>query len=295
MNAERADFFRFRPRGSGDLICEAASGRARSRKVTVQIFVLLFILQSAFCNLNSHADEPATQPATRPTEFPRNSPFRRWFTRLADPDPRVREQAQTELMGMTADDLPAFRQLIKTSKPLAPGQIAPLRDIVNQVFLSGEMYRDDSGEYTDSNGTSAPYFLGVYWPMPPEFDANEPRLGVPIIHRICGFPSFRFLRDGDMILGVSPDLATPMSDTHTVEILKMTLKPVPQPQNVILLVLRDGQQIRIPVRLSPHPQECVPLNDAIEAFAAARAHRADDYWNENFRPVVEQELVVDAE
>ena len=44
-----------------------------------------------------------------------------------------------------------------------------------------------------------------------------------------------------MILGVKATAAGPMPETHIIAALTSALSPVPQPQNVVLRVLRDGE------------------------------------------------------
>ncbi len=242
----------------------------------------------------ARADPPSTMPDVR---FADDSRFVQSFKRLTDADPKIRDRAVVELMGMSADDLPAFRRLVEQSRPLLPNQAEPLRDIVEQVFLAGEKYDVATGE-TDTSGTQSPYFLGVVWPK--TFDMANARLGVPITRRLPGFPSFRYLRDGDMILGVCLDPALPLfqppnAETHLSGSLAEKLTLVSQ--TVTLLVLRDGEQVRISIRLAPRPvaANSESAAEAVNAFLAARTRRADDYWNENFEPLLRVEAGINLE
>ncbi len=206
-------------------------------------------------------------------------------------------------MGMTPADLPAFRRLIADSLPLEPAQVQPLHDIVEQVYLAGEKYsvKTDNGDtLTDASGSSPPFFMGIR-----RVDASDldPRLGAPVEARVPGFPAFRFLRDGDMILSIGPNPATslvqrPVIETHSLDNVIHAITPDsgPQLQDVILAVLRDGEEIRIPLRLAPRPYLADALNpDALNAFEAPRINAAEEYWNENFHPLVDREVVVDAD
>ena len=74
--------------------------------------------------------QATTQATTQPTtqaviKVAADAPIRRWFDRLADRDPKVRDQARFDLMGLGPDDLPALRQLVIEHKPLFSTQAAP--------------------------------------------------------------------------------------------------------------------------------------------------------------------------
>jgi hypothetical protein len=310
MNAERRSINAERETGTSNpssATSASASRRPRTNLTRIQLLAFVFILQSAFNILHfpttARADEAASQPTTEPVAaFPPNSPFRDEFKKLADPDPRVREQARQDLMGMTLADLPAFRQLVASSRPLAPVQAQALHDIVIQVFLAGQKYEvlsDGEDVQTDTTGSQAPYFLGIHTIF---FEDLNARLGVPVESRVPGFPAFRFLRDGDMILSVSPTPAgavfqRPTIETHNMESLIRAITPdsgVPS-QDVVLNVLRDGQELRIPIHMAPRPQKLTGANpDALSAFIAVLNQRSEAYWNENFLPLVDHPVIVDA-
>ena len=128
------------------------------------LFAFAFVFHCACSNLISSAQsQPATNPSTQSVEFSASSPYRGWFSKLADSDARIREQAQVELMGMNAGELPAFHRLVETSRPLAPSQAAVLQDIVEHVFLQSAGYDGANGS-TNALGSDGPYFMGVNWP-----------------------------------------------------------------------------------------------------------------------------------
>jgi hypothetical protein len=243
--------------------------------------------------------QSTTAPSTQPVEsFPPDSPFRKTFTRLADPDPKVRDQARQDLMGLKSEDLPKLRQLVVEHLPLSPDQLAALRDIVMQAYLAEEKYRagdnssNTTGVETDSNGTEAPFFLGLRWD-PEIIVASDARLGVTVDERLPGFPSYRFLRKGDMILGVwihpteplpkQPDWLTP-TDTA----LKDAIRTSPRTQDVIVQLIRNGQQMTVPIKMAPKPSDADASPDSLQTFKALRAQRAETYWQENFAPLFEQ-------
>jgi hypothetical protein len=244
-------------------------------------------------NNNAPADSPAPRPATQPENEPAaDAPMRRWFARLADPDPKVRDQARIDLMGLSADNLPKLRQLIIEHQPILPAQACALHDIVTQCVLAGESYTAKNGEETTIAGNQAPYFLGVEWTnlLP---DPDDSRLGVTIETRLPGFPSYRYLRTGDMILGILFDpnlslLQEPNVPTHAYQELVDAIASHPDTQTITLLILRDGEQMQLAIRMAPRPSRTDRLNpNALNDFKSSRLDRADTYWQENFVPLLE--------
>ena len=80
---------------------------------------------------------PATQPTTAPTS---TAVIQRSFLQLSDPDPKLRDQAKIDLMGLSLQDLPALRQIAADNAPLTPQVISALHEIVVQVFLASDQY-----------------------------------------------------------------------------------------------------------------------------------------------------------
>jgi len=230
------------------------------------------------------ADEPATQavPATEPSTQPTvpRATIRGWFSDLASPDAARREEAQVQLMGLSRDDLPTLKLVVQESRPLAPAQVAALHDIVLQVYLSGEQYETDPLHHG---------FLGLHWSMEEARTADSGTLGVPVEERLLGFPSFRVLRQNDLILAVlihpdEPAQQLPNTTTPTGNILVDVVgKTVPN-QEIWLEVLRQGQVIRIPIRVMPRPRL---LNDEmIDVFINERVKKAEDFWKKQFDPLL---------
>jgi hypothetical protein len=290
----RAGFFGVRSGSSEDL-----RDRRRGRVKSSMRWMLLQI-SLAFCFLASlprlQAQSPATQPTTQPSdELAASSPIRGWFRQLADPDPKIRDRAKTDLMGISADDLPRLRQLVIESQPLSPAQSGALYDIVIQSYLANQPYRVWGNTYANASGTGNPYFLGIVWTA--EIVDNEPpRRGAIIEDRLPGFPSYRFLRTGDMILGVyihpdRPLKELPNMETHTRIALKTALSNQLEGRDFVLEVLRDGETIRVPVTLAPRPIDADTLAPgAVQAFNAIRVDSAEAYFNENFAPLVDQNI-----
>jgi hypothetical protein len=230
---------------------------------------------------------PATAPSTQASaELPADSPIRGWFADLASPDATVRDRAQTQLMGISHDDLGGLRTLIEHARPLAPAQVAALHDIVIQVFLAAETY-DPVGEQS---------FLGVQLD-PDGFGPNVSRMGVPIQQRFPGFPAYQMLRDGDMILAVIKDPNAPVQQlpnlqTFTSQLLHEAVATTPTSRPIELLVLRQGQQVHVTVRLAPLPRELTVARDVggMNTFLSPRLQRAEQYWQEQFVPLVRADV-----
>jgi len=243
---------------------------------------------------SASAQSPTTSPEL---ELPADSPIRKWFAELADSDAQVRDQASQDLMGISADDLPKLRQLMIETHPLAPDQTAALKDIVTQAYLASQKYDIADNQQTDISGNRDPFFLGLLWP--PQ-TGNEIRMGVPVDERIPGFPSYRFLRRGDMIIGIfiNPDaslLQYPNMETHNVPTLTAAINGPPRVQDIALQVLRNGQILKVRVKMAPRPLYADPLNQgSLHQFIADRAADAERYWNENFAPLLGRHVDEDA-
>jgi hypothetical protein len=260
-----------------------------------RILLLLLMCGTVMSPGQVSAETPATQPTTAPVAFTADSPIRKWFIQLSDPDPKVRDQAKFELMGMASADLARLKQLVIDSRPISPTQSAALRDIVVQSFLASDEYKVATAQgvvQTDASGTIGPFFLGILWATGMDVE-SEARLGVSVDERLPGFPSYRFLRTGDMILGVyldptAPLLQLPNVETHNRLALIQAISNAPTVQDIVLEVLRDGQTLKIAVKMAPRPLEVEGNGiDPIRAFNAARLNRAEEYWNRNFAAMVQ--------
>jgi hypothetical protein len=267
------------------------------RPLFISAAVTICLASLALPSLAQQDDTPTTQPAAAPTtepvavELPADSPVRGWFNDLASPDAMVRDKAQTQLMGMTREQLEGLRLLIaKEETPLKPNQVAALHDIVIHVFLANESY-EPAGRQP---------FLGVRWPQEPAFMpyAESPRIGVPLEERIPGFPGFQMLRDGDLILSVTIRSPGPLDQwtphpTPGIQPLVELLRSASLDSPVIMEVLRQGQRMKISVRLAPKPAALVVAQTAdamAESFFAPRLQRAENYWQERFLPLLPQNV-----
>jgi hypothetical protein len=191
-------------------------------------------------------------------------------SQLASDDPLLRENALGDLMDLKCRDLPMLRAAALSQSPLLPSQIAGLRQIVTQVFLAGEKYKVDP---SDSGG-----FMGI------QFSRNEPLVqndGVVVMDRIKGFPAYRHLHSGDMILKLLDRPGVQLNDAN--EFIN-AVKSFHSGDIVRLGVLRYGRAIEVSVPLVDRPIELAgnPSESMVDAWIQAREKRAEAYWNAEF-------------
>src|SRR5258708_2183625 len=110
------------------------------------------------------AEAPSTAPSTQPViSFAADAPARGWVGDLASPEDAKREEARTNLMGLSREDLPRLRALVEENRPVAAAQAAALHEIVVQIYLSEEPYEQDF---------PLTGFLGLSWSI----DDASPRM-----------------------------------------------------------------------------------------------------------------------
>lgn len=226
--------------------------------------------------------DPATAPAmsddAAAAPLPTDSPIRQWFADLASPDAAVREAATTALMGLDRPQLNQLRELVRRSAPLATAQAAALHDIVVHDYLAAEPYPHDTRQG----------FLGLL-AMQSELIDQPLRLGVDVDdHRIPGFPSFRMLRSGDVILAVLVDPQAPPLEqinkpTPSFDALSSAISAAGAGQRVVLEVLRGGQRIHVTLELAARPEIS---QAAFDLFFNERRHRGEAYWEREFLPLL---------
>ncbi len=188
---------------------------------------------------------------------------------LASADPAIRELAEQELMGLKRSDLPALREAALSQRPLGPGQVVALHEVVMQVFLAGEPFAanlDESG------------FLGVSFGSD---DVLRPTEEIRVVARIPGFPGFQYLQTGDVVVKLPdwPNLAVRHPD-DVIEAIKHL-----DPGNVVRLgIVRHGRYATVSIPLDFRPVE-LPRSMTESEFAPwvdARKARADEYWESEF-------------
>jgi hypothetical protein len=220
---------------------------------------------------------PATQPAAAPSD---PASIKQWFAQLADADPAVRDEATSQLMGLSRADLPALRQIVQDEEPLAPAQIEALEQIAEQVFLSGDAYA------TDPNG-----FLGIQTDVvnltsvdgaPDDHWAR----GIMVLKRISGFCGARSLRDGDIIMGIEEAPGVTFTDPSN---FVQTIRGVGPGNTIHLQVLRAGNVRRVAVTLDPRPTE-IDMDPTMSDLVARRRGAFQAFWEKTFAPLLKEQV-----
>jgi hypothetical protein len=218
----------------------------------------------------------------------------------------VRDAAKVSLMGLERDDLPALRKLVAQRRPLLPSQAVVLKDIVAQIYLSGDTFD------TAVNGREG--FLGIHQspvsvgarppgdePAPqivqpgmqvqqfPDFGIDPSQVcGIMVMERMPGFAAARFLQNGDVILGI---VERPKLQFHGANDFSFAIRALGAGQKVHFDVLRQGQVLRLEVILGPRPDDAEgglgPVNP-MQQLLERRAKEANDLWESQFAPLLEE-------
>jgi hypothetical protein len=232
-----------------------------------RVFLCLILVLS----IPALAEPPTTQPATQDDAQTRR--LQSLFNDLAHANSDTRDRARVELMGMGRSDLPVFRAVVERSRPLLPAQALALREIVMHAFLAADIYPGDR----DTG------FLGVQLGnVMLEGEEEGESEGVLITGRIVGFCGYRMLRTGDVILRLMEHPNVPLrSHQHLADMIRT----FPAGETVQVEVLRQGQIVRLPIRLDARPLE---LDEAanLDNFQWRRDDRFEEYWQRTFAPLV---------
>jgi hypothetical protein len=180
-------------------------------------------------------------------------------SQLDSDDPRLREKALDNLMDLKKEDLSTLRAAALSQSPLLPGQIAGLREAVAQVFLAGEQY---------PHGPSA--FLGIRFTLGSQ--------GVIVADRIRGFPAYRILKSGDVIVQL---IDRPNVQFHLVTDFANAIMSFGPGDAVRFAILRNGHPMTVSVPLDFRPAE-ITNTATDDDWIQARDHRAEAYWNKEF-------------
>ena len=224
------------------------------------------------------AEEPTTLPS-EPSKLA--GEMSRRLADLASPEADVRESARERLMQLRREDLPTFAKQVDAARPLAPAQAAALRQIVQEIYLSGEDYDKEPGHAFLGIMGGGPDYRGQADIGQPD-DGSQP-VGVVVFDRIPGFCAARTLLDGDMILGATdPDRAF-----TSFEELKQTIAGLAPGAIVHLRVLRRGKLIDVPLTLDVKPVAAdADAGWAVQELRDRRAAKFSDYWNRTFAPLL---------
>lgn len=223
-------------------------------------------------------------PATRPADLAPDAiaaTIKTWFSDLANPDAAIRSDALTKLMCLESGDLPILKKVVEESRPLVPAQASVLRQIVTQVFLSGENYEAHAevgflGVRMEQTSVSFRDILSG--------TESLPSVGVIIVERMPGFAGARMLRDGDVVLSIVDRPNTPVTDPDSFATL---IRSLGSGTAVQFQILRQGQVIRVAVKLDPRPIEA-DQGFGISELLERRRERVEEYWTAHFAVLVKE-------
>jgi hypothetical protein len=191
------------------------------------------------------------------------------IAQLGSDDPNLRESALQDLMNFKGPDLPAIRQAAIAQSPLSPGQVAALREAVTQIFLAAQPYLVDP----DYQG-----FIGIHWGL--ELKDASP---IVVDERIPGFPAYKCLRRGDVILAFADWPNIPLRNPTDFIVVARRFMPG---DSIRLAVLRHGRPIVVTITFDYFPIEAMAheqdMGAWLDAWIQDRAQKAEDYWNREF-------------
>jgi hypothetical protein len=271
------------------------------------------------------ADEPKRPVSNAPSGVDQSpaAEVSRAFAELAHRDPAVREAAlarllrlphvtlpdeigfapaeavRRELAGLPHSTLPILEAVVRQNLPLAPAQAAVLKEIVTQVFLSGEPYAASGRDgflgvrlgvvtVTSSGGDELPKDPKDINPFDPA-QALPPTTGVVIFERMPGFCGAQAFQEGDVVLGIAERTHRPI---RTPQEMKDSVQNFGAGQTVHFEVLRRGQIILVAVRLDPRPDAADVFNGPVpmQPLLEERARRAAEYWDRTFAPLLKEQV-----
>lgn len=229
------------------------------------------------------AEAPPVAPATQTTRpADRQALITQWLGDLADEDARIREQARRTLMSLKREDLPLLKAAVKDLRPLAPSQLAALRDIVTQAYLSRDTYARDPRVG----------FMGVKLSADRAAEVQIGGDGPAVIEsRLPGFCGYAALQDGDVIVKVvGREHPEPLTRMQFIEAVQTT----PAGLTIRLRVLRDGKEIEVPVTLDARPvdeADRTPMltDPQVDELTNRRSSEAEKYWEAEFQEVVSRQ------
>jgi hypothetical protein len=213
---------------------------------------------------------PASQPAAK---------LRVLVQQLADTNSEKRDAAASELLTLKPQDLPRLRQAVAEARPLAPGQVAMLRQAVRHIYITGAEYPTEPGNQP---------FLGLSWDS--EFMPEWAELGgVPVMRRVPGFAAYQVLREGDVIQSIEELPGIPLRST--ADIRNAITAAFQAGQTIRLNINRQGKSMRVRVELRARP--VLPQGDsmALEVWIDEQTAAADRYWDNHFSPLLEENVI----
>jgi hypothetical protein len=231
------------------------------------------------------ATHPATNPATtsRVTTHPSAVTVESAYIDLGSADPLVRGDARMFLMGLSRDDLPALKEVVKSHLPASAGQAVALREVVTSVYLA-----DDSAETTGKEG-----FLGVA-PLMGEDSISVPDpdhpgnvlTGVNFASRTPGSCAYRWLAEGDVIVAMGTDELQPVMSFMD---LSRRIRQIAPGTVIRMKIFRSGGllTLRFPLDARPTAADDFAL---FQAMLDQRLARLETYWKKTFGPLVDPDF-----
>lgn len=262
-------------------VCAGALRRWRTPSAALLV-IWIFLASSLWAATPSTQPTQPAPPTTAPGAPADPRLVARWFGELASSDPAVRDAARNRLVRLDRADLPRLQQLVRAAQPLAPSQLAALKPIVQEIYLAGEPYKQNTmmgflGILMDESALAARDL------QQPNDTGQTP--GVVVADRFPGFCASRSLHDGDVILGTTNPAQAFNSSTD----LKTAITGLEPGTIVHLQVLRHGQVVDVPLTLDCKPAD-VDSTDTAESFRRERAEKFDQYWREAFAPLLKESV-----
>ena len=239
---------------------------------TFSLALAVVLIALAHSAASAPAQEIATQPAGR---------LQQWFEELTNQDAEVRQQARVKLMGLRRKDLPALRELVENSRPLAPSQAAALQSIVAHVYLSEEPYVKREG--VGFLGVTPAHGRMEHW-SEPDADFSQQQTGAVVLERLPGFVGYRMLLDGDVIVGI---VERPSLRIRGPADLISSIGGHRAGETIHLKVVRGMKVIEVRVTLDTRYEDPERRDEqSIREFIRERELAAQEYWQEHFAPLL---------
>jgi hypothetical protein len=205
---------------------------------------------------------------------------------LAAADPAERRAAEVTLMGLPPEELDELLAAAEAARPLTAAHRAPLRRVVRHL-VHRQIYHDVLAE--TGGGFVSSGFLGVARTLDRFGDEQPGRVeGARVVKRLPGFAAYRYLRDNDVIVGMTQPVTRPIRDFDD---LIANLRPLPAGINVTFRVRRDGVEQQITLRLDErpdneqHPDFFFDQQRHSDRIATEGRRASAAVWQERFAPL----------
>jgi hypothetical protein len=245
------------------------------------VMLLVFLSFSFFVFRFSVAQTTTTSPQ-----------IQAWLDDLTHTESAVRDHARMQLMSLSRARLGELRDAVDRMRPLSPAQAAVLHDVVIHAYVAGgDRDRLPPPRMSGFLGVLleqvvSGYGIGVAQPAPddnqPDFGQIRATGGVLIKETWPGFAGFRFLRVGDVIVGIGGDQPT---RAPTVPELRAAVQATVPGNALALQVLRQGRIVEIAVTVGARPSWAED-EFSTRQMQSRRIRRAEIYWQFAFAPLL---------